>query len=551
MTGSMVSRKPISPAVKKIAQAAFQSPKTQNLRAVSLATIFMLLILAGIGMYAVAHLTANGAGASGDSVHYVDGARNILAGEGFSRLRGNGEPVPITGFPPFFSIVLAGLSWPWGDIFETARRLNGFLFGANIFLSGFLIYRANRSLVFSLIGSLFVLASYDLVGIHAWIMAEPLYIFLTLLALHVFLSYLVSHSLLALSLSGLIAGLAAITRYAGLALLAAFFLGVLLYRRTTLKRRLYEALVGLAVSLAPVLAWFIRNAAANQNLTNREVNFHPISYELLASYLLEATSWVFLNEFNLSWRWLVIVSCSILLVSLVVMGSFQYRYFRDPKSGETNRIDPLTGLIALFLVIYAIVLLVNTSFLDASTDETAVNRYLIPVFVFSMIEAILFLTRLGWPKGNWRSIQVAVASGCLVLLVFHSNQSLGLVKNPGFFFGYLDQKREWKEIVAALTSIPASRPILTNDYELVYYLAGRPPFALPHAFDHYKQEEVADYEKNMGIVRGLLQSGAVLVVIEKPEDDSPAVNELVTELAAWKPYSHAVFYVDPVYLDER
>jgi hypothetical protein len=64
-----------------------------------------LIMLAGF--VAVLLATGRGVGVTPDSISYIGGARSLLAGDGFS-MPGN-VPMPITHFPPFYSLLLAAI----------------------------------------------------------------------------------------------------------------------------------------------------------------------------------------------------------------------------------------------------------------------------------------------------------------------------------------------------------------------------------------------------------------------------------------------------------
>ena len=67
------------------------------------------LIISALAVVAALYLTRSGAGASGDSVHFLMGAENILEGNGYSRTAGDGTTRPITHFPPLYSILIAAI----------------------------------------------------------------------------------------------------------------------------------------------------------------------------------------------------------------------------------------------------------------------------------------------------------------------------------------------------------------------------------------------------------------------------------------------------------
>ena len=69
----------------------------------------MILLCAGAGALFL-YCTPFGVGLTNDSSAYIGGARSLLAGRGYVRIGGDGLPRAITHFPPFYSIVLAGVS---------------------------------------------------------------------------------------------------------------------------------------------------------------------------------------------------------------------------------------------------------------------------------------------------------------------------------------------------------------------------------------------------------------------------------------------------------
>ena len=80
----------------------------------------ILILLSFICMAFMWYLTPYGMGLVNDSVGYIGGARNILAGNGYSRLVGNGTTQFITNYPPLLSIVIAGISFLGIDVIDSS-----------------------------------------------------------------------------------------------------------------------------------------------------------------------------------------------------------------------------------------------------------------------------------------------------------------------------------------------------------------------------------------------------------------------------------------------
>ena len=108
-------------------------------------TIGLVLILSMSGMWLLRAATPFGLSLNTDSVYYVNGARNLLAGDGFTRTSGEGILKPITHFPPFFSMVLAFVGLGGLDPLRGGRLVIILLYGANSLLFTWLVWKLTRN----------------------------------------------------------------------------------------------------------------------------------------------------------------------------------------------------------------------------------------------------------------------------------------------------------------------------------------------------------------------------------------------------------------------
>ena len=157
-----------------------------NIRVTSRSAIFIALILIAItGFVLVLIATPEGAGLSDDSIAYIAGARSMMAGNGY-REAWLASNQPVTHFPPAFPSVLAFFGFLGVDPVNAARWVNALLFGASAGLLGILAWRMTPSLTAGLVlAGLFVLCA-DLLQVYAMAMSEPLFIFLSLMAIWMF-----------------------------------------------------------------------------------------------------------------------------------------------------------------------------------------------------------------------------------------------------------------------------------------------------------------------------------------------------------------------------
>ncbi len=489
--------------------------------------VIILVASAMIGTGTELWLTRNGAGVSGDAVHYMQGADNLLAGNGFSRLRADGTTVPITGFPPGFSVALAGLGLFGLPAFDAGRYLNALLFGINTILVGWLLFRATRSGLFAILGGWLFMYARNLVQVHSWVMAEPLFIFMVLIALLLLDLYLQHGKIAVLIGASLVMAGASLTRYVGLALVPAAILTILWFNRQQRVKKWQDSAVIGALSLAPVALWFLRNGLVSGNLANRQLIYHPISKDLVFALFDELSYWWFAP--SLSWPWKL--RWTILLIFFMVgMGIYIYRAYKHRKELKALQSSPLPLLAGMTCGFYVIALLLNTTFIDASTDVASIKRYailLVAIGILWTFSAYSAAGGHGWSKTTATIILYSVGLGMVLL---YASKSVPFVLNPGFSFGYTDDRRNWTCEVDMLHTIDASQLVITNNYEEYYFLAGRAAYGLTGKYDPYLDKNVEDYSQSIASVQDMLNSGAILALIGDPNQYPRAANALIGDM---------------------
>jgi len=493
------------------------------------AGIITALVLAVVGVLLILYHTRNGPGITGDSVHYVMGAQNLIHGRGYARTGGGGEAIPITGFPPGYSAVLAVVDLVSVDIFNGARILNALLFGLNIFLVALLIVRYSGSIWLAGLGGAFILLSEDLIHIHAWVMSEPLYIALFLLALVSMLKYLGSGRRGPLVLAALFVAGSILTRYVGVSLLGAAGLAILLLRRTTWKTRVLDAALFGILAVLPVVAWFARNATVSETLTNRVLLYHPISRDLLEVFLGTMNAWFF--PLGLGVSRLVRAFFSALLAAVIPAGFILllWREHRQDKHVERPSSDALPWLLIFYLPLYLFALYANSTFFDAATTPFGASRYLDPAFV----AAVLLLLTAGWRLWNSLPARSALRSALLALPVLilglYAIRAVDYVRDPGADFRYTDSKRQMTALTGMLETLPGDQILISNDIELLYGISERTAYAFPIAYDLYQERYREDFDEQVAFTETQLKEGA-LIVLFTPLDDT--AHETLVQLHA-------------------
>lgn len=501
---------------------------TENGRRVR-AALLALAALFLLGVLLALLASRFGPGASGDSSSYLMGAENLLAGNGYSRFSGGYELRAITGFPPFFSAVLAALTPLASSPIVAARWLNAVTFGASGALITALVYRATASYWASLIAGLLFLLRDVQVDLHAWVMSEPLYIFLTLLASFGLVVYLISGKRVLLVTAGIVAGLAVLTRYAGLALIAAGGLALLAYGHRKMSRRLSASAVFSGIGLLPFFLWAGRNSAIEGNPVNRALGYHQLDPALLRLFLADLSDWFVPHELPLPTALraaiALAVALAIALASLAVLKRSLERSFRRPASPDREApdgLDAVVWVIGLYVLFSAAVLWANSTFLDAGTTAAAPPRYLAPVYAGVVILAVSVGTRFlrSTPALRW------LALACVaVVLAYSTANTISLLRDPLPHMGYTVRRHAWGELVSLLQNVPSEVPIVSNNPEMIYVLIGRPAYVRPISYDQYQDTAREDYEEQFEFLEAQLEDGGIFVLFDELEPDDRAMIE--------------------------
>ena len=227
---------------------------------------FPLFIAAAVSFAALVWVTSPyKIGLSPDSSCYIEMGRNLAAGKGAyvkpSPLAGS--MVPVTGYAPFLSFVLAVPAYLKADLQITGWLLNGFLFAAANFLSGWIVYACTGSPVYALLAPALLSLDLKWTEYFFYVLSEPLFATLALFEIFCLIRYLKDQQMIWIGLASLTAGAAALTRYVGVSYIMAGVFSVFLFTHDGLKKRLGAALCMGAPSSAIFLAWVVRNRRAS------------------------------------------------------------------------------------------------------------------------------------------------------------------------------------------------------------------------------------------------------------------------------------------------
>jgi hypothetical protein len=489
--------------------------------------ILSLVILPILACGIVLIHTRLGVGTTGDSVYYLMGAKNLVAGNGLSRTSGGGEIKSITGFPPFYFLTLAAIDLLPGDLLDGIRILNALLFAASIFLVGLLIYRHTNSLPVSLVGQAFILTFQNLLEFHTWVLTEPVFIFLMLCTILCVATYLDSNRITFLLLASIAASLASLTRYVGVSLAAAGGLSILLLSTSDLKRRLADGMVLGGVTIAPILLWFQRNVLVSGTALNRTLTYNPIPAQAIRIYLAEVLSWFAPRVLGLPRP---LRNSLVLLMTLPWLALYYYREGRDrflTKVAEREDFWTLPWILTFYIVAYAAVLILNSTFLDLALTPKGQVRYLTPVFVTVVVLFATILHRLLKGLKNDSLPRLLTAGIVALLFLLSTRQALSFLDDPLGTIGYTGLRTLWPDTVEALQSLDPSLPLVTNNPEIAYILSGRPAYQMPLRTNASTGDERVDYGEQIEATREKLEQGGVLFIFGPLSDHDREVIDLL------------------------
>lgn len=502
------------------------------------------ITLSLIAVALVLVFTRFGPGASGDSVYYVMGAENIARGMGFSRISGGGEIRPIAGFPPLFPIVLSLFYSPGSDLFASARYLNAALLGLNVILATWLIYRYSASIVAASIGGFVLITTDTMVELHGWVMSEPLFISLTLAALLAFSIYIQRGNKLLFVLAALLAGLSIMVRYAGIAILPVMLIALLVFRPGRLKMKLFLSFGLTLIVIGPLLFSLLRNFSEAGAGVGREIVFHMMRPELAWLYLTELSSWFAPNHLPLDENVRALIA---MVIAFGIPVYFIWREYLRLKSGDPTPREgrsEIPWMSLLYILAYIAVLIVNSLLFDAATTSTAPPRYLLPVFVITVILFVSLVARIVQNFDRGKTMRFAVLAYAAVVIGFGIPQVSEILIDPMPYIGYSGFARGNPEVVQQLNDLD-EKVIISNNPELVFFLTDRPAYMRPIDFDPYSLDNREDYQQQLKFAQNLLDSGeAVFVQLREPRPEEENVIEDL-DLQIIESYDEATFYTSP------
>lgn len=500
---------------------------------------FSLLLLISLAAgFALWYATPAGLGLTNDSTAYIGGARSLLAGSGYSDIWLDSELEAITHYPPLLSLILGGLGLLGLDPYRGARALHIFIFAANTGLIGLLGFRMTKSYTAGILLALLFATNAQLLRIHAQVLSEPLFLFLSLasfLTFSIALEYQpapktnpgklnTEHWLL---LTGFLTALAFLTRYSALALIATFLIAIFLLSASARFKRITFFLAG---AIPPIAAWFIRNSLVADSATNRVVQFNPIQVANVRTGLWNIAD--FLTPVQGLQEWLfrsgvlnvLLVAVGLILLTWLALNAWRL-LLQSSNQQITKSPNSLTFTTALYIFGYLGAVLFSMSFFDASTKFQ--HRILSPLYVSWMVLLVAVLQSINIKDTNGkkeksvfirliRQIRVpfvlTIAAAILALSTFNFQHSLTELREMDGL-GYASWRWRQMTVLAIIKDLLPDVAVYTNSPPAVYLVTGRASRVIPTPVNPVSRQPRSGYDESLAEMRAELLAGRAVLAL--------------------------------------
>ena len=479
---------------------SFIQKRTNNLLAIG--TLALLSILAA----GIAHWSmSSDIGVTPDSTVYLSAADRLVEGKGLTPIGYHFSPSipsdrPLVIFPPAYSLLLASTSLFTNDRLAGAKYIHSFLFAANIFLLGLIIYISTRSIWPALCALSLFQTSFPVLSIYTMARAEPLFMLFLLSTLLGVVFYTRKERLWLLLFCGSMAAAALMTRYAAITILLPLVLIVLIEKGVSRRSFKRAVLVG-GVALLPIVGWVIRNRLIAGSSTERSLAFHLIGTAAVRTFV--DSLMLLFTPYSLPG----VVKSLLLTIAGVVVVRALWMGLRG-QSSTTNRC--IRFFSAVMVATYVIFIAVYNSLANPLVDYGP--RVVLPVYVFGMI---LVFSLVEWESAVGRRRLLFGGVIFLSFVLFSAN-----VRPAAYWMSYRHREgegftsRAWKdsETVKFLKALPPQTVIYSNAADACYVVTKREVLRLPAKFDSTSGRDNADFGTQMTALRDELNNNHALVI---------------------------------------
>lgn len=422
--------------------------------------------------------TKKGMGIFTDSTLYIMTARNLINHAALAETTPDGKLIPVDYAPPLLPASLMVLGHFGLDPLPGMRWINSLLFGANVFLTGLFIEMFNPCALWIIICGLLITACSPVMLVtHSLAMAEPLFIFLSLLTVFSLIKYLKDYQLGYILAASLAASCASLTKYAGITLIPCGIAVILLLNKQPRRKRFLHAMIYGITALLPVACWITRNLLISGSVIGYEISFNPIKLTDAISLFSIITSWFKFGN-------ILKISPFIIVLSLFAAGGI-LKVTMKYKNGNPSLIpnkntniddSSIPLLMGIFALFYLLFLAAAKIFFAAGAEPC--ERYFSPLYIPISIIVFYLINKLYRSFGNIILLK-------LVLLWISFYITAGCLFTAGTWItsfqgdGYASKKWKCAAIIKEINKLPADAVIASNKEDAIYMLSGRVAWPLP------------------------------------------------------------------------
>jgi 4-amino-4-deoxy-L-arabinose transferase-like glycosyltransferase len=383
------------------------------------------------------------------------------------------------------------------------------------------------------------LAGYPIFLTHVMLWSEALFLILGFAGMAALASWLTRPAAWKGVLAGVLTGLALLTRFAGLPFALAGAAAILLLAKRSRARRWTDALLYLALSLAPLLMWMGFASVAAGEATNRSLSLHPPGLTQAMQALTTLGAWF---QLPASTPWPVVGLALAGWGLFILVGVIGFR--RD--EGDAT-LPPLVVLLLLFMPIYGAFLLLSLTFFDANTPLD--HRILVPFFVAGVMLTLFALTTW-WDRApvNRRWVRVALVAMLGLFLLFSWRSTLAQVRiMAATGAGWSSARWRTSPTLSAVQALPPSLIIYSNAPEAVYLWTGRPARSLPRLVQPMTRQVNPAYEEELDAMAEDLTRGEGVLVYFTAVPRLWDLQDLRQKMRLWPVLQHSdgIIYIHP------
>jgi len=451
----------------------------------------MALALIGlVGAGVIYYATVWGPLVFSDAVAYLDAARNFIGGHGLGSFGASGTFHPLMHYPPAYPLVIALFGAFRTNLVVVARWLDIALFGFTICLLEYITYRLTRTVLLALSVALLVVVSPVQVVVFTGVMSESLAIFAGTLSLCLLHLHNERRSSILMLAAILAAGLAGLTRYVSVAYIVAGAVVLVVFSRSSWKRRLADAFIFGLGSGSFVLLWFAWVYLNSHLVGYRSMHFDPGFQAAFQTFRIYTASTL--------WGWLPFVNhqagyntqrISLLIVIVLLPGAYLaamglYAHCRR-RWGQTPWLERaaaglrLGGSFLVFAEIYLACLAFSFEFTQPTPDIN--DRMLSPfhlamlVVISTLVFALATLLAAG---SKWN--KAAMAGSFLIVILYvgqcYSSTYEIVATGHAAVAGYASPFWRNSPTIQAIRQLPDDVVIITNESALVLFQTNRPAY---------------------------------------------------------------------------